>query len=82
MPSKRTIGPLWKVVQQDLGLNVDPTLEGDQRRILGGLASIVDGVGAYRTHIGSAHGRGVDLRKSFRQRLVWPFMHLTPLSFS
>jgi len=60
MPSKQTIGPLWKVVQQDLGLNVDPTLEDDQKRILGGLASIVDGVGAYRTRIGSAHGRGVE----------------------
>lgn len=60
LPSKQTIGPLWKVVQQQLGLNVDPTLEDDQRRILGGLASIVDGVGAYRTHIGSAHGRGVE----------------------
>lgn len=60
MPSKQTIGPLWKVVQQHLGLNIDPTLADDQKRILGGLASIVDGVGAYRTHIGSAHGRGVE----------------------
>ncbi|HCI1651738.1 TPA: abortive infection family protein [Pseudomonas aeruginosa] len=60
MPSKQTVGPLWKVVQQHLGLNVDPTLEEDQKRILGGLASIVDGVGAYRTHIGSAHGRGLE----------------------
>ncbi|UUA74952.1 abortive infection family protein [Cellvibrio sp. QJXJ] len=24
-----------------------------------GLSAIVDGVGAYRTHIGSAHGRGL-----------------------
>nr|ART39109.1 H235 [uncultured bacterium] len=30
------------------------TLQDDQKRILQGLASIVDGVGAYRTHIGSA----------------------------
>jgi hypothetical protein len=59
MPSKLTIGPLWKVVQIHLGLNVDPTLQDDQKRILQGLASIVDGVGAYRTHIGSAHGRGI-----------------------
>lgn len=59
MPSKQTIGPLWKVVQHHLGLNVDPTLQDDQKRILQGLASIVDGVGAYRTHIGSAHGRGL-----------------------
>lgn len=59
MPSKQTVGPLWKVVQHHLGLNVDPTLEEDQKRILGGLSSIVDGIGAYRTHIGSAHGRGL-----------------------
>jgi hypothetical protein len=60
MPSKQTIAPLWKVVQQHLGLNIDPTLQDDQKRILQGLASIVDGVGAYRTHIGSAHGRGIE----------------------
>jgi len=60
MPSKQTIGPLWKVMQQHLGLNVDPMLADDQKRILGGLVSIVDGVGAYRTHIGSAHGRGIE----------------------
>lgn len=59
LPTKQTIGPLWKVVQQHLALNIDSTLEDDQKRILGGLASIVDGVGAYRTHIGSAHGRGL-----------------------
>ena len=59
MPSKQTVAPLWKSVQVHLGLNLDPTLEDDQKRILQGLASIVNGVGAYRTHIGSAHGRGV-----------------------
>ncbi len=59
MPSKQSIGTLWKCVQSDLGLNMDPTLQEDQKRILQGLSSIVDGVGAYRTHIGSAHGRGV-----------------------
>lgn len=59
MPSKQTIVPLWRVVQQHLGLNLDPTLAEDQKKIFQGLASIVDGVGAYRTHIGSAHGRGL-----------------------
>lgn len=59
MPSKQTVVPLWRAVQTHLGLNIDPTLEDDQKRILQGLASIVDGIGAYRTHIGSAHGRGV-----------------------
>lgn len=60
MPSNQSIAPVWKVVQGHLGLNLDATLREDQKRILQGLASIVDGVGAYRTHIGSAHGRGIN----------------------
>lgn len=45
MPSKQTVAPLWRVVQQHLGLNPDATLGEDQRKILQGLASIVDGIG-------------------------------------
>ena len=60
MPSKQNIVPLWRTVQQDLGLNFDANLGDDQRKILQGIASIIDGVGAYRTHIGSAHGRGIE----------------------
>jgi hypothetical protein len=33
--------------------------DNDLRKILTGLNSIVDGIGALRTHAGSAHGRGV-----------------------
>lgn len=60
IPNKQNIAPLWKCVQQHLGLNVDRNLEKDQRKILQGLSSVVDGVGAFRTHIGTAHGRGVE----------------------
>lgn len=60
MPANQSIGPVWRVVQGHLGLNLDATLRDDQKRVLQGLASIVDGVGAYRTHIGSAHGRGLN----------------------
>lgn len=60
MPAKQSIAPLWKVVQGHLGLSIDPTLEDDQKKILQGLSSIIDGIGAYRTHIGSAHGRGLE----------------------
>lgn len=59
MPAKQNIVPLWKIVQQHLGLNIDRNLEEDQKKILQGLSSIIDGVGAFRTHIGSAHGRGM-----------------------
>ncbi|MGF6211975.1 abortive infection family protein [Comamonas sp. 4034] len=60
MPAAQTVMPLWRAVQADLKLNVDPLLRDDQKRVLQGLASIVDGIGAYRTHIGSAHGRGLN----------------------
>lgn len=60
MPSNQSIAPVWRVVQAHLGLSVDSTLREDQKRILQGLASVVDGVGAYRTHVGSAHGRGIN----------------------
>lgn len=60
MPENQSIGPVWRIVQGHLGLNLDSTLRDDQKRVLQGLASIVDGVGAYRTHIGSAHGRGLN----------------------
>lgn len=62
-PKDQTIKPLWKVVQNHLDL--DPALveDDDLKRILSGLVSVVDGVGALRTHIGSAHGRG---RKTYK----------------
>lgn len=58
LPSKQTIVPLWKAVQAPLGLNPDRLLGDDENRLLSGLASVVDGIGSLRTHIGSAHGRG------------------------
>lgn len=60
LPSAQTVVPLWRAVQPLLGLNMNQLVSDDQRRILQGLASVVDGIGAYRTHIGSAHGRGVN----------------------
>lgn len=63
MPSKQIIKNLWKVVRENIGL--DPRLLEDQdiSRVLSGFTSVVDGIGAFRTHTGSAHGRG---RKSYR----------------
>lgn len=63
MPKKATIKNLWGVVQKNLGLDPKSMEDDDLTRILGGLASIVDGIGSIRTHAGSAHGRG---RKSYR----------------
>jgi hypothetical protein len=50
-------------VQKALGLDPAEVADDDLKRILSGLASIVDGIGAFRTHVGSAHGRG---RKAYR----------------
>ncbi len=57
-PSNLTVKPLWDVVQKHIGLHPSTVEDDDLRRILGGLSSIVDGLGALRTHAGSAHGRG------------------------
>ena len=58
MPSKQIIKNLWKVVRKHIGL--DPGLIEDQdiSRILSGCISVVDGIGALRTHTGTVHGRG------------------------
>lgn len=58
LPSKESIKPLWNVVRKDLGFNPEQIEDQDLLRILSGLTSIVDGLGALRTHAGSAHGRG------------------------
>ncbi|AYQ57770.1 hypothetical protein MS2017_2118 [Bathymodiolus thermophilus thioautotrophic gill symbiont] len=58
MPNTQTVVPLWKAVKQHLKLNSNGLLADDQNGIVRGLSSVVDGIGAFRTHIGSAHGRG------------------------
>lgn len=58
MPGVATLKPLWAVVQKHLGLDPAALVDDDLKRILGGLASVVDGLGAARTHASSAHGRG------------------------
>jgi len=63
MPSKQTLTALWSVVSKHLGLSPTSVAEEDLKKILSGLFSIVDGISAFRTHTGSAHGRG---RKSYR----------------
>jgi hypothetical protein len=64
MPSKETVGPLWTVVRKHLDFDPGSKNDDDVRKILQGLASVVDGIGALRTHSGSAHGR--DGRKAYR----------------
>ena len=63
LPKEATIKPLWATVAKDLGFDPSQLEDDDLKKILGGLSSIVDGVGALRTHAGSAHGRG---KKGYR----------------
>ena len=57
LPSDQSIRPLWKTVQEHLGLGPRSAVTDDMRQILGGLATVLNGVGDLRTHAGSAHGR-------------------------
>ena len=63
MPKDMDIGGLWKVVKNHIGLDPAKIQDDDLRKILSGLASIIDGIGALRTHAGSAHGQGRKMYK-------------------
>jgi hypothetical protein len=62
LQSKKDIQGLYQAVRDPLGLTPDKQgvaddIANDVRTILGGLNSVVNGVGALRTHGGDAHGR-------------------------
>jgi hypothetical protein len=58
LPSDQSLMPLWKVVRTHLRLDPSAVEEKDIKKILSGLISVVDGIGEFRTHASSAHGRG------------------------
>ncbi|MBD3764024.1 MAG: abortive infection family protein, partial [Rhodobacterales bacterium] len=62
LPPKKDVQGLYNAVKQPLGLSpdrsdIDLLIAGDVRQVLSGLATIIGGVGALRTHGGDAHGR-------------------------
>ncbi|WP_449288917.1 abortive infection family protein [Methyloligella solikamskensis] len=62
LPAKKDIKGLFNAVKKPLGLSpdrtdIDPQITDDVRKVLGGLATVIEGVGALRTHGGDAHGR-------------------------
>lgn len=63
MPDKQDLQPVFKVVRGDLGLDPSRVEDQDLQRIISGLFSVVDGIGALRTHASSAHSEG---RKGYR----------------
>ncbi len=58
LPAKQDIGHLWKAVSSHVGFDPGSKEDDDVRKVLSGLISVVTGIGALRTHAGSAHGRG------------------------
>lgn len=58
LPSDKSVGPLWREVRKHLKIAPEDLQDDDLRKVVSGLSSVVDGVGAFRTHAGSAHGGG------------------------
>lgn len=57
-PQKQDLQNVWKVVRGDLDFDPKLVQDDDLKRVLSGILSIVDGIGAFRTHASSAHGEG------------------------
>ncbi len=62
LPVRKDVQGLYNAVKQPLGLSpersdIAPLIADDVRKILSGLATVIGGVGALRTHGGDAHGR-------------------------
>ncbi|VAX08859.1 conserved hypothetical protein [hydrothermal vent metagenome] len=63
MPRKQDLSGVWKVVRENLGFEPGRLEDDDLKKILSGILSVVDGIGAFRTHASSAHGQGRKLYK-------------------
>lgn len=57
-PNKQDLQNVWKVVRSDLGFDPSLVQDDDLKKVLSGILSVVDGIGAFRTHASSAHGQG------------------------
>jgi hypothetical protein len=57
-PQKQDLQSVWKIVRADLGFDTSSVEDDDLKRIISGILSVVDGIGAFRTHASSAHGAG------------------------
>jgi hypothetical protein len=63
LPQKQDLQNVWKVVRADLGFDPSLVQDDDLKKVLSGILSVVDGIGAFRTHASSAHGEGRKLYK-------------------
>lgn len=62
LPPRKDISALYKAVREPLGISPDRTdfpkeIVDDVRKVLSGLTTAIEGIGALRTHAGDAHGR-------------------------
>lgn len=62
LPAKKDVKSLFNAVKKPLGLSPDKKVNDelvadDVRKVLGGIATVVEGIAALRTHAGDAHGR-------------------------
>jgi len=62
-PKKLDLSATWKLVREDLNFDPKKVEDRDLKEILSGMAAIVSGVGAFRTHASSAHGAGRKIYK-------------------
>lgn len=58
MPQKQDLSGVWRVVREHLGFRPGDVADNDLKKILTGILSVVDGIGAFRSHVSSAHGQG------------------------
>lgn len=63
MPKKKDLKPTWAAVRESLNFDPGKIEDRDLKEILSGLAGIISGVGALRTHASSAHGAGKKVYK-------------------
>jgi len=68
LPSKEDISGVYRAVRKPLGLAPEQTdfpaeIAEDVRKVLSGLVTTIEGIGALRTHGGSAHGRTKGFRR-------------------
>lgn len=68
LPQRKDISALYKAVREPLGISPDRSdfaleIVDDVRKVLSGLVTAVEGIGALRTHAGDAHGRERGFRR-------------------
>ena len=51
MPTDQSLRPLWKVASKHLGLDTGAVEDDDIRKVLSGMTSTVEGIGAFYGHM-------------------------------